>query len=159
MQNLWVLVQSRVYEADRLLAGLETLLVDSRNQRREHGRGSGRSANESWGAFVEDDDVVADGGDVGVATSGGVVESLARVGAAVGLVWRLVLGKVRLDGLLLVRRLGVDVGETTAGAEAGDCGFLVLLGGAGEDGGADSVKVISTCFECGSDSWASYAVM
>lgn len=140
MQNLRVLVQSRVDKANRLLASLETLLVDSRNQGREHGRGSGSATDESRGAFVEDDDVVAHGGDVGVAASGGVVESLAGVGAAVRLVGGLVLGQVGLHGLLLVGWLGVDVGETTAGAEAGYGGFLVLLGGTGEEGSADSVR-------------------
>jgi hypothetical protein len=73
VQHLWILVQCRVDESDRRLAGFETLVVDAGEDGGEDGARSRGAADEGGSAFVEDDDVVADGGDVGVAAAGAVV--------------------------------------------------------------------------------------
>jgi hypothetical protein len=65
--------KSRVHKSHRGLPSLEPLVVDAGQDGGEHrGRCAG-AANQGRGAFVEDHDVVADGGDVGVAAAGAVV--------------------------------------------------------------------------------------
>lgn len=65
--------ESRVHESDGGFPGFETLIVNACQDRGEH-RARGTSASDDVRqAFVEDDDVIADCCDVGVATAGAVV--------------------------------------------------------------------------------------
>jgi len=68
-----VTYESRVHESHSRLPNLKPLVVDPREDRGEHRTRSARASDDSRRAFVEDDDVVADGGDVGVAAAGAVV--------------------------------------------------------------------------------------
>ena len=61
VEGSWVLVQGWVDKSNRSLACLETLVVDTGQQRSEDWRRSAGTANESRCALVEDDNVVADG--------------------------------------------------------------------------------------------------
>jgi hypothetical protein len=65
--------QSRVHETYSRLPNLKTLVIDAREDGGEHGARSAGAADYGRRAFVEDDDVVADGRDVGVAAAGAVV--------------------------------------------------------------------------------------
>jgi hypothetical protein len=65
--------KSRVHESDSRLPDLETLVVDACQDGGEHGARSAGAADDGRRAFVKDDDVVADGGNVGVAAAGAVV--------------------------------------------------------------------------------------
>lgn len=69
MQHTRILIQSWIDESDRRFPGFEPLIVDASENRREGGGGGAGASDESREAFVEDYDVVADGGDVGIASS------------------------------------------------------------------------------------------
>lgn len=141
MHGRWVLVQSWVQETDGLLASLESLVVDTSDDTSPNWSRSGSTTNESWGTHGEDDDVVTNGGNVWVATAGTIVKTVAHLGASVVWVWWVVLGEVGGNGSGLVRCTWVDVGETTTGAEAGDCGLLILVCVASEESGANGSQV------------------
>ena len=65
--------KSRVNKSDSRLPNLKPLIVDARQNGSEHRARRAGAADDGRGAFVEDDDVVADGRDVGVAAAGAVV--------------------------------------------------------------------------------------
>lgn len=55
VEHFWVGVEHGVDEADGGLACRDELVVDARQDTGEGGRGSTGSADERWGALVEDD--------------------------------------------------------------------------------------------------------
>ena len=65
--------ESRVHESHSRLANLETLVVDPRQNGSEYRARSAGASDDGRRAFVEDDDVVAYRGDVGVPAAGAVV--------------------------------------------------------------------------------------
>ena len=97
-------------------------------------------------AVHNDNDIIADGRKVGVATTAFVVNATVCdgcggvVGArcAIGLICRVVVGEVRVQLRVLVRGSCVDVAEAPAGGKA--CGgyFVIALcaGTSGKEGGA-----------------------
>lgn len=119
--NLGVLVDGWVDEAENLLAGSETLIVDAvedgSHQRCRHGG----TASLGDLAVEGNDTVVTEGGDIGVATTSAVVNTASlgyvSVSGVVALERRAVRGKEGVDGVLLVVGSGVDVAETTTGGE------------------------------------------
>lgn len=110
MQHLWMSIKRRVDKANSLLASSETLLVDSVEDRSKHWCRSTGSTDELGNAVVEDDDVVADGADIWVATTTDVVDAacsdalwwVVHAGGVVGLVGWSVLGQVGVDWAALV---------------------------------------------------------
>ena len=123
--------QSRVDEADCLLAHGKSFLIDTVQNSGKNRRSGRRATNKSRGASIENDDVVANGRDVRVATPGFIVDAavgtnVAIVDAGIVRILRAGGGKVRGDSAGLVARDGVDVGEAAAGGEAGDGDFLVF---------------------------------
>ncbi len=120
VQDVRVLVERRVDEADGVLAAGEALFVDAVDDGREDG-GAGASAALERGVAVDVGcDVVTVGGDVGIAAADAVVEAAGQGDAAVegvgvvGVGRHVVFEKV-LDGVFLVVGNGVDVAETAAG--------------------------------------------
>jgi len=62
-----------VHESHSRLSGFQALVVDARQHGGEDGARGAGAADDGREEFVEDDDVVAHGGDVGVAAAGAVV--------------------------------------------------------------------------------------
>jgi hypothetical protein len=56
-----MIYESRVHESDSGLSNLETLVVDAREDGGEHRARSACASDDCRRAFVEDDDIVADG--------------------------------------------------------------------------------------------------
>lgn len=77
MQHLRISVQSGVDEADCALASRNARLVDSRQNSSEGGRRRAGPTDEKRLAVSDDDDVVADGREVRVATPAAVVDAVA----------------------------------------------------------------------------------
>jgi hypothetical protein len=124
-------VQDRVDEADGRLALRQQFLVNAGQNGREGGRRGRRSSDQRRSARIVDDDVVADGGHIRVATSGTVVD--AAIGTEAAVVDALVVGvrwvrrlEVMGHRILLVVGDRIDVTEAAAGGEAGDGHFGVL---------------------------------
>jgi hypothetical protein len=131
-------VQPRVEEAERRLAGGDEAVVDEADGRREDRRRAGGATDRAVLAARVDLHVLAECGDVGEATAGGVV--LAGVGRAEA-------GDVRLDLGGLVRRRSEVVREAAAREAGRD--LRVVLGGTdgGEAGGSEhvSTNIKSSC--------------
>jgi hypothetical protein len=65
--------ESRVHESHSALPSLKTLVVDPRQDSGENRTRSAGASDDGRRAFVEDHNVVADGGHVGVAAAGAIV--------------------------------------------------------------------------------------
>lgn len=107
MKNRRVRVQGRVDETDGRFASLKPLVVDAGQDRRKRWRAGGGTANQGWGAVVEDDNVVSDCRDVWISASDAVVlasicTDILPVRGAVILVLRLGGGEVGCNGTLLI---------------------------------------------------------
>lgn len=107
MENRRVCIQSRVDEANRRFTSLEPRVVDTGQNGCKSWRAGGGAANQSWGAVVEDDDVVTDSSDVWVSAADAVIlasvgTDVLSIGGAVVLVFRFGSGEVGCNGTLLV---------------------------------------------------------
>ena len=106
-------IKRRVNKTHSLLSSRQTLLIDTVEDRRKDWRRSGSTTDELRSAVEEDDDIVTDGADVGVAAAGDVVET--ALGDALGWVVH-VGGVVGLVGWSVLCEVGVDVGVLVAWA-------------------------------------------
>lgn len=75
MEGTWVGIQSRVHEADSALTSFETLVIDTSQNGCEDWCSCGGTTDKSWSTLVEDQDIVADGRDIGVTTAVAVVDT------------------------------------------------------------------------------------
>lgn len=148
VEDLRVLIDGRVDEAEGLLAGGDALLVDAREDGSDEGRRLGCATRGLVAALDDESSVVTNGGEIGVAAAGAVVDAAGlgnlAVAGGVGLVPGVVLAEVVRDGRLLVVGRFVDVAEAAARRERGgdNLGLLVGDGAAlGDGGGADHGKV------------------
>lgn len=139
------LVQSRVDEAHRALAQVQTLLVDAVDNSGNNGGGHGSAAAEAELAAVGDEAVVAEGGNVGVRAAVAVVDATGvggnhAVGSIVGEVVGVVAEEVVANSVRLPAGSVKDVAETAAGREAvgGDLDVgIANLAACGDVGGTD----------------------
>ena len=83
MQSPRVRVERRIQETDRFLPGSETQLVDAGDDATPDRSARAGAADEGGRALVEDDDVVADGGDVRVCAAVAVVDAAILAEAVV----------------------------------------------------------------------------
>ena len=75
MESTWIGIQSCVNEADSALASFETLVIDSSQNGRKDWRSCGGTTDEGWSTLVKDQDIVADGRDIGVTTAVAVIDT------------------------------------------------------------------------------------
>lgn len=95
-------IEGRVYEADSTLADSDPLLIDSVKDGTDDGSSSAGTADEGRSAIVEDDNIVANSGQVRVSATSTIVDTslsdgFARVvltGSAVVLVRGIVVREV-----------------------------------------------------------------
>ena len=128
-------VQGRVDEADGSLARIGPLFIDEGDDAAK-GRRRGRGTVDQAETAVNGDDVIgAVGGHVGIASRG------LRIVVLSGGVGRLVVRKVGGDGGGLIRWLGEDVAEATAGVNDRLAGFL----GGGHAGAGDDLRRAYRC--------------
>lgn len=131
-------IDCRIQEANRLLACLQPLLVEKRNNRCENRRARGRAAETVDFTLIDGRQIEAQSGDVREAATGAVEDCF-------GVVWGVVVEVVLYGGGLPVGP-GEDVGEAAAGVEVeegvvdvwvGDCALAAVDGLGQELGGAD----------------------
>lgn len=157
-------MRGTTYKSNRLLANSNPLLINPVDNSRKSRRTRRSATNKLKHAIHNDNNIVANRGDIRVSASSLVVaaalgDALGRVvhaGSAVGLVGGGVLGEVGVDSGVLVGWAGVDVREAAAGGEAGDGDFGVLLGAGagGEVGGAGGGEVRAGRWEVGVEDFA-----
>lgn len=83
MESPWVGIQRWIDEADSALASFETLVIDTSQNGRKDWRSCGSTTDKGWSTLVEDQDIIADGRDIGVATAVSVIDAATSTNVCV----------------------------------------------------------------------------